>query len=227
MATTSIAAGDSNERILPATIHLPRERRLTLIALTSLVFFTTCGGAYGVEPLVGAVGPSPAVLFLVITPFVWSLPMSLMVAELTTLLPEEGGYYIWVRETLGPFWGVQEAVWTMSAGVALLAMYPVLFVSYLTYFFPVLAADSAHPGMLALLRWFVAFLVTITAMIVNLRGSREVGDSAKLGASVVLGAFAILIACWVFRGPGAGHTLGIIRQDWTSHRQGALLLGLS
>jgi amino acid transporter len=227
LATTSIAAGHSNEGILPAAIHLPRERRLTLIALTSLVFFTTCGGAYGVEPLVGAVGPSLAVLFLVVTPFVWSLPMSLMVAELATLLPEEGGYYIWVRETLGPFWGVQEAVWTMSAGVALLAMFPVLFVSYLTYFFPVLAADSAHSGMIAFLRWFVAFLVTITAMVVNLRGSREVGDSAKLGASIVLGAFVMLIACWIFRGPGAGHTLGIIREDWASHRQGALLLGLS
>jgi len=26
--------------------------------------------------------------------------MALMVAELATLIPEEGGYYVWVRETL-------------------------------------------------------------------------------------------------------------------------------
>ena len=227
MATTALGAGDSNQGIFPATIHLPRERRLTLISLTSLVFFTTCGGAYGVEPLIGAVGPALAVLFLLVTPFVWSLPMSLMVAELTTLLPEEGGYYIWVRDALGPFWGVQEAVWTMSAGVALLAMFPVLFVSYLAYFLPGLAADSAHPLLGAFLRWLLAFLVTVTAMIVNLRGSREVGNSAKIGASIVLGAFVMLVVSGAFWGPGAGRTMGTIRQDWAAHRSGALLLGLS
>ncbi|HLK03858.1 MAG TPA: APC family permease [Candidatus Acidoferrum sp.] len=229
MATSTIAAGAGPTDILSATINLPRERRLSLVALTSLVFFTTCGGAYGVEPLVGAVGPGLAVLFLVVTPFVWSLPISLMVAELTTFLPEEGGYYVWVRNALGPFWGVQEGVWTMSCCVALLAMFPVLFVSYFTYFFPMLApsAHDAHPVLGAFLRWLLAFLVTVTGMAVNLRGSREVGSSAKLGATIVLGAFLMLILSWILWGPSAGMTLGIVRSDFASHRQGALLLGLS
>jgi amino acid transporter len=43
----------------------------------------------------------------------YSLPIALMVAEFVTLMPEEGGYYIWVREALGPFWAVQEAWWAM------------------------------------------------------------------------------------------------------------------
>jgi len=81
-------------------------------ALVCLAFFTTCGGAYGLEPLVGAVGPGWAVVLIVVTPLVWSLRLALMVAELATLIPEEGGYYVWVRETLGPFWAVQEAWWT-------------------------------------------------------------------------------------------------------------------
>ena len=181
------------------------------------------------EPLVGAIGPGLAVLFLVVTPFVWSLPISLMVAELTTLLPEEGGYYIWVRNALGPFWGVQEGVWTMSCCVALMAMFPVLFVSYLTYFLPALApsADATHPILGPGLRWLLAFLVTITAMAVNLRGSREVGSSAKIGASVVLGAFVMLILVWIVWGPEAGTTMGVLRRDIAAHRQGALLLGLS
>lgn len=179
--------------------------------------------------MVGSVGPGLAVLFLLVTPFVWSLPISLMVAELTTLLPEEGGYYIWVRNALGPFWGVQEGVWTMSCCVALLAMFPVLFVSYLTYFFPMLApsADGAHPILGAFLRWFLAFLVTATGMMVNLRGSREVGSSAKVGASIVLGAFVMMVLAWILRGPSAGTTFGVLRQDLATHRQGALLLGLS
>jgi len=194
-----------------------------------LVFFTTSGGAYGIEPLVGAVGPSMAVLFLVVTPLVWSLPMSLMVAELTTLLPEEGGYYVWVREAMGRFWAVQEGVWTISAGVALLAMFPVLFVSYLAYFFPSLSAspDAAHSGTTALLRWLLASLVTVTAMAVNLRGSREVGTSAKVGGTIVLGAFAMLVVAWIFWGPNTGATFAVISHDWAVPKSGALLLGIS
>ena len=229
MATSSLIAGATQPRVIHAPIHLPRERRLSLIALTSLVFFTTCGGAYGIEPLIGAIGPGLAILFIVVTPFVWSLPISLMVAELTTLMPEEGGYYIWVREALGPFWAVQEAFLTMSSCVALLAIFPVLFVSYLTFFFPSLApsADATHPFLGAFLRWFIAFLVTITAMAVNLRGSREVGSSAKIGATFVLGAFVMLIIAWLAWGPAPGNAFLIIREDLASHRASALLLGIS
>ena len=166
-----------------------------------------------------------AVFFLVVTPLVWSLPMSLMVAELTTLLPEEGGYYVWVREAMGRFWAVQEGVWTISAGIALLAMFPVLFVSYLAYFFPTLAATSG--GLPAFLRWLLASLVTVTAMAVNLRGSRQVGTSAKLGGTIVLGAFATLVAAWTLWGPSTASTFAIIRQDWAVPKSGALLLGIS
>jgi amino acid transporter len=228
LATSSIAATPHGIAVA-AEIHLPKERRLTLLALTSLIFFTTCGGAYGIEPLVGAIGPGLAVLFIVVTPFVWSLPMSLMVAELATMMPEEGGYYIWVREALGPFWGVQEAVWTISCGVALLAMFPVLFVSYLTYFVPALSPASGilEPGMSAFLRWFAAFLVVIVVTIINLRGSREVGVSAKVGASIVLGAFCLLVFGWMIWGAGVGTSVGIVRTDLATHRSGALLLAIS
>ncbi len=90
-------------------LHLPRERKLTLLGLVAVAFFTTCGGPFGLEPLPSTVGPGWAVVFILISPLVWSLPIALMVAELATLMPAEGGYYIWVRETLGSFWAVQEA----------------------------------------------------------------------------------------------------------------------
>jgi hypothetical protein len=38
-------------------VRLARGRRLTLAGLTFVTFFTTCGGAFGIEPLVGAVAP--------------------------------------------------------------------------------------------------------------------------------------------------------------------------
>jgi len=94
-------------------VRLPRERRLNMLALASLIFFTTCGGAFGLEPLIGATGAGWAIVLILITPLMWSLPISLMVAELAGLMPEEGGYYVWVRETLGRFWGVQAGCWAI------------------------------------------------------------------------------------------------------------------
>jgi len=228
LATSSIAATPAHGIAAAAEIHLPKERRLTLLALVSLIFFTTCGGAYGIEPLIGTIGPGLAVLFIVVTPFVWSLPISLMVAELTSMMPDEGGYYVWVREALGPFWAVQEAVWTMSCGAALLAMFPVLFVSYLTYFVPALSPASGilAPELSTFLRWLAAFLVVIVVTIINLRGSREVGISAKVGASIVLGAFLLLVIGWLIWG-GPGKSLAIVRTDLATHRSGALLLAIS
>lgn len=210
-------------------IHLAKSRRLTLLALTCVIFFITCGGPFGLEGLIGTVGPGWAIVLIVLTPLIWSLPMALMVAELSTLMPEEGGYYVWVRETLGPFWGVQEAWWTISYSIVLLASFSVLFVSYLAFFIPALApgADAAHPGMAALLKWLVAVLVMATVTAVNLRGARDVGRSAKLGALYVLGVFALLVLVWLKYGPAPGTVVGIVTRDLASKHSGALLLGLS
>ena len=211
------------------SFRLPRERRLTLFALVCVAFFTTCGGAFGIEPLVSAVGPGLAVVMIVVTPFVWSLPIALMVAELSTRMPEEGGYYIWVRRTLGPFWAVQEAWWSMSYSLVLMATFPVLFVGYLTFFFPALAAssDASHPGFGPALRWLVAVLVTVTAMIVNLRGARDVGRSSKFSTIFVLGAFAMLVLVRLQRGTGFTPVMHLLREDMHSARAGAWLVALS
>ncbi len=53
-------------RTVPAT----SARRLGLLALVGVTFFTVSGGAYGLEPLVGAVGPGWAVVLIVMTPLV-------------------------------------------------------------------------------------------------------------------------------------------------------------
>jgi amino acid transporter len=210
-------------------IQLPPGRRLTLFALVCVAFFTTCGGAFGIEPLVSGVGPGLAVVMIVVTPFVWSLPIALMVAELSTRMPEEGGYYIWVRKTLGPFWAVQEAWWSMSYSLVLMATFPVLFVGYLTFFFPAMAAssDAAHPGFGPVLRWLFAVFVTVTAMVVNLRGARDVGRSSKVSTIFVLGAFAMLVLVWLQRGTAFKPVVHLLIEDMHSARAGAWLIALS
>ena len=229
MTTAPLPLSSTHAGIGRELIQLPQERRIKLLALVCLIFFTTCGGAFGLEPLIGAVGASWAAILIVVTPLVWSLPTALMVAELTSLMPEEGGYYVWIRESFGSFWAVQQACWTMALSSVWLAMFPVLFVSYLAFLIPELTMSAAatHPGQGALLRWLVAVLVVVAGMGLNLRGSKEVGRSAKVSACFVLGAFALLLLVWLKRGPAPGAIVEIFGHDIASIHKGALLLGLS
>ena len=211
------------------TIRLPKERRLSLLALICVVYFTTCGGPFGIEPLISAVGAGWALFLILLMPFLWSLPNALMVAELAARMPEEGGYYVWVGRTMGRFWGLQEACWTMGYSTALLAIFPVLFVSYLTFLIPGLGPelDAAHPGWGTLIRWMLAVVVIVTATLVNLGGARNVGRSAKFGAISVTSAFVLLVVIWAARGPHSSSVFHVVRRDLVSSQPGALLLGLS
>ena len=78
------------------------KRSLSLSAIVSIIFFNVCGGAYAVEKILAA-GPGFAVLLMLVTPLVWSVPIALVCAELGTAIPEEGGYYAWSKRALGPF----------------------------------------------------------------------------------------------------------------------------
>jgi amino acid transporter len=103
-------------------------RRITLVPLVAALYFMVSGGPYGLEELAHKVGFASAIAVVLATPLVWSLPTALMVGELAAALPEEGGFYTWVRRALGPFWGYQEAWLSLAASVFDMAIYPTLFV---------------------------------------------------------------------------------------------------
>ena len=75
-------------------------------------------------------------LVLIVVPIVWSLPETLIVGELASMLPEEGGYYRWVRRAFGEFWAFQNGWVTWMYSLVDMAIYPVLFNQYLRWFFP-------------------------------------------------------------------------------------------
>src|SRR5260370_39337669 len=77
-----------------------------------------------------------AILIFLITPVLWSLPTAYMIGELAGALPEEGGFYVWVRRALGPCWGFQEAWLSLVASIFDMAIYATLFVLYLKHLFP-------------------------------------------------------------------------------------------
>jgi len=127
-----------------------------------------------------------SLLLLAVIPLVWSLPIALVVAELASAMPEEGGYYIWVRRSLGEFWGFQEGWWTLLNTFADSAIYPVLFVGYLQAFFPGMDARVRFLAAAGLI-WLLAGL--------NMAGIRQVGLSALgLGLLVQVPIVALVLA---------------------------------
>src|SRR6202451_1784567 len=107
--------------------------KLGLLPLVAATFFMVSGGPYGIEGLVQQSGYAGAIAILLLIPLIWALPTGLMVGELAAAIPSEGGFYVWVRRALGPFWGFQEAWLSLAASVFDMALYPLFFVAYLGY----------------------------------------------------------------------------------------------
>ncbi len=156
------------------------------------------GGPYGLEDVIGMAGYGRALLLLSIVPFVWSLPTALMVGELASAIPAEGGFYVWVYRALGRFWGFQEAWLSLAASVFDMAIYPTIFTLYLGRLFP--AATAGHRDVL----WKLA--VVLGCALWNLRGARAVGRSSVVLFCVLLAPFVVLIgvALWRWHGHGSG-----------------------
>jgi len=211
-------------------VRVSTKRRLNLIPLIGTIFFIVCGGAYGLEPLVGAVGPCWALILILLTPIFWSLPIALMVAELSSALPVDGGYYVWVRTALGDFWAFQEGWWTICYMVVDLAVFPVLFVNYLAYFLPALQMDGNGSASwhIWLVRWGIAVAVIAVAFAVNTQGAKLVGQSSTLNLILLVLPFTAIVIGALAQEGSASRAVAAISQD-LAHNRGAtlLVLGLS
>ena len=75
--------------------------QLGTIPLTVIIFYTVSGGPFGVEEAVRSAGAFYSILGFAIMPFVFSLPESLMTAELGSAYPEASGGVAWVEEAFG------------------------------------------------------------------------------------------------------------------------------
>ncbi len=168
MATASVP---SQIQTLPLTV-LPKKKstRLTLWPLVAATFFMVSGGTYGIEDIVHGAGYWQALVFLAVTPLLWSLPTAFMIGELSSALPYEGGYYAWVRRAMGNFWGFQEAWLSLVASIFDMAIYPTLFTLYLTRLFPWFG--EGNRGL------FVGLTVVIACTLLNIAGVKVVSTTS-------------------------------------------------
>lgn len=165
--------------------HLVNRKGITLWPLIAATYFMASGGPYGLEEAVSSAGYAGAILLILVTPLVWSLPTGLMIAELASAIPSEGGYYVWVRRALGPFWGFQEAWLSLASSIFDLAIYPTLFVAYLGRILP--GADQRWHGIA------LGALVILVCLVWNLAGGRAVGEGSLGMLVLMIGPFAVLV----------------------------------
>ena len=144
-------------------------RKAGLFYLVFVMFSYTTGGPFGLEDMVTTSGPGITLLYLLILPFFWCIPVSLVSAELTTAMPVEGGFYRWTRAAFGDFWGFLAGWWNWSASFLLGGAYAVLFTDYFVHYLPKMTSWEHYlvsVALIALLTW------------VNVRGIQMVGQVA-------------------------------------------------
>lgn len=209
----------------PPDSTLSPSKRLNFVALVGVIFFTVCGGAFGIEPLFGTLGAGWAIVLIVVTPLFWSIPISLMVSELAAMMPVEGGYYVWVKRALGDFWGFQEGWWTCLYSAVDMAIYPVLFVNYLAFFLPMLqpASDGSLTWNQFLIRWGTAAAMIFLAMFLNWRGAKAVGYNSVFFLLVVIVPF-VLLTCFGFASERGGfaRSIAAVRDGFSIEMTGGL-----
>lgn len=169
---------------------------MRLLPLVAATWFMVSGGPYGIEDILGA-GYRTGLAILLVLPLLWSLPTALMIGELAAALPEDGGFYVWVRRALGPFWGYQEAWLSLSASIFDMAIYPTMFVLYLGQLAPSWTAGWHGTA------WELALIAVCCGW--NLMGVPAVGDGSMGLSVLLLSPFVVLVGVAVWHGAHLAH----------------------
>jgi len=137
----------------------------------------TTGGPFGLEDQVTSSGPGMTLLYHLVLPFLWCIPISLVSAELTTAMPVQGGFYRWTRAAFGDFWGFLAGFWNWIASFLLGASYAVLFADYLGFYFPAITGWK---------HYLISVGVIAVITFVNVLGIQAVGKLATVLSFLIL-----------------------------------------
>ena len=165
---------------------------MLFVPLVAATYFMVSGGPYGIEDILGGAGFLKAILILLILPVIWCLPTALMVGELASAIPAEGGFYVWVRRALGPFWGYQVSWFSLSASIFDMAIYPAIFVLYLHKLLLAFTAGWYGYG------WALA--VVAACCLWNLLGAPVVADDSVGMFVLLLAPFAVFVVLGFWHG---------------------------
>ena len=156
----------------------PLRRGLRAFALFGTMLVLHGAAPYGTEEVIPKAGPGLALLVLGLMALFWGLPYVLIVAELVSSIPEEGGMYRWFRKGLGPFWSFMFACSDWLTWILDSALYPPLVAAYFVTFF---VPSPSHE-----FTWIIGLVMIWGCAWVNIRGITAVGKLSLLIGGIVL-----------------------------------------
>ena len=198
----------------------------TDIKVSTVVFMIFClvaAGCYGIEEMIPSTGPGLTIIILCVMPFIWGLPFGLVASELGSVRPQTGGYYKWVQEALGEFWGFMAGWWRTISIYIDNTIYVILAGGYLAS-----VMDLNWGTEFA----FKAFMIAIFTFI-NIRGVKEVGTASTILSILVMVSFGVVALCGFLNwGQGTDISFQITPEpaegitDWFFYIAGGISIGM-
>ena len=162
-----------------------KKSKISVLVLVTMICVTVAGGGFGIEDLVGGVGPGMTMLVFILIPFIWSLPFGLVSAELSSAYPEDGGMYTWAKEALGEKAGFVSGWCYTIAGFVEPALFASLSANYLKAFFPFELSAFQY--------WLICAGLIALFTIINFFGIKIVSNMATVVTFLCVIPFIALI----------------------------------
>jgi len=151
-------------------------KKLKLGAFVAVLYSYCAAGPFGFEDMVSTSGPGMTLVFLLVIPWLFSMPMSLATAEMASCLPQQGGFYRWSLRAFGDFWGFQCGWWNWVGTFLMNAAYATILADYTVQLFPKTAFKLF--GWSGAGHWGIALFFLVVVALANIRGVNVVGVSS-------------------------------------------------
>jgi APA family basic amino acid/polyamine antiporter len=175
------------------------QKKLTMFDVTNLVVGAIIGADIYVASSFGAQYLGPFSLVVWVIAGVIAIIIALCFAMCAGLVQKVGGPYAYAKEAFGPFSGFVVGWSLWFAELISLAVFPLAFTRYLSFFFPALSSDFVLATLTKLA--FVAFLAATN--IVGVKAAGRVNDVLTIAKLAPLIFFAVVGVGWIAFNLGA------------------------
>lgn len=187
--------------------HGLKKKKIGVPTVVFMIFCLVAAGCYGIEEAIPECGPGLTIVMLCVMPFVWALPLGSVASELGSVRPQEGGYYKWVQEALGEFWGFQAGWWRTISIYIDNVSYVILAGGYAASQW-----DLSKPA-----EFVIKAAMIIIFVLINIKGIRDVGIISTILSILVMVAFAMVAVCGFLNWGGNAETADTISFQMTAY----------
>eukprot|EP01083_Nonionella_stella_P181257 648631_1 len=170
------------------------KKKLSSFQLMILLFTLTSAGPFGIESAIQSAGVFYTLIGLMIVPFIYSIPQSLMCSELGSMMPSYHGYIIWVYRAfnhipyIGNFIGFYNALSELLSLGSDIPLYTLL-MSF--YFEKLFATYLMHFELTFWTRYSFKLCVIVVGAVVNILDITILGNTTILFTIIILLPFLI------------------------------------